>query len=94
MPVPKSRHCKSRRDRRRSHLNLKAATLVACPRCGKKTLAHRACPACGYYQGKMVINVLEKLEKGERKKREKEIQAKEKEAVREETLSLKELSKK
>ena len=57
-------------------------------------LMHRACPACGYYKGKMAVNVLEKVEKSERKKREKEIQIKEKETKKQETLSLKELSKK
>ena len=57
-------------------------------------LTHRACPACGYYKGRMVVNVLEKVEKSEKKKREKEIQIKEKETKKQENLSLKELSKK
>ncbi len=94
MAVPKSRHCKSRRDRRRSHLKLEVSALVACARCGKMILTHRACPACGYYKGRMVVNVLEKVEKSEKKKREKEIQIKEKETKKQENLSLKELSKK
>ena len=57
-------------------------------------LTHRACPACGYYKGRMVVNVLEKVEKSEKRKREKEIQIKEKETKKQENLSLKELSKK
>lgn len=68
--------------------------MIACARCGKMILPHRACPACGYYKGKMIINVLEKLEKNERKKREKEIQSREKETKKQEDLNLKELSKK
>ena len=94
MAVPKSRHCKSRRDRRRAHLALENINTNSCPKCGKPVLTHRVCQACGYYKGKMVIDVMAKLEKTERKKKEREIAAKEREGAKKEALDLKKLSKK
>lgn len=63
------------------------------------TVPHRACPYCGFYQGREVVNVFAKLDKKEKKKREKEQAALEKEKIREEkrqakVLSAEELSKK
>lgn len=83
MGVPKQKHTKSRRDKRRSHIFLKAATLTKCPKCGQPILPHTICLSCGYYKGTEVIDVLKKLTKKERKKREKEMKAKEKAADKE-----------
>lgn len=83
MAVPKQRHTKSRRDRRRLHIFLKAPVLTACPKCGRLILPHTVCPYCGYYKGAEVIDVLKKLTKKEKKKREKEMKAKEKEKRKE-----------
>jgi len=95
MPVPKSRHTKSKRDRRRAHIFLKHPPLVICSKCGRKILPHTVCPYCGYYKKREVIDVLGKLEKKERKIREREIEMREKtEIVKEKPLSWKELSKK
>lgn len=95
MGVPKSRHTRSKRDRRRAHIFLESPALTNCQKCGKKILPHNVCWSCGYYKGKEMINILEKLEKKERKKREKEIKIKEREeAKKEKPLSWKELSKK
>ncbi len=44
-----------------------------CPKCGKATLPHRACANCGSYKGRQVIDVLKKLNKIERKAKEKEL---------------------
>jgi len=95
MTVPKSRHTKSKRDRRRAHIYLKSPVLSNCPKCGKPILAHRACKYCGYYKGEEIINVLGKLEAKEKKKREKEMKSRE-QATKEKAkpLSLKELSQK
>ncbi|MCD6232950.1 50S ribosomal protein L32 [bacterium] len=79
MAVPKQKHTKSRRDKRRAHIFLKVPTLIPCPKCGRLIPPHTVCPYCGYYKGVEVINVLKKLEKKERKKREKEIKEREKE---------------
>lgn len=79
MAVPKSRHTKSKRNRRRAHIYLKAPALSICPHCNKPVRSHTVCHYCGYYGGRQVIDVLGKLEKKERKKREKEIGIKGKE---------------
>lgn len=77
------------------HFYLEAPNLVKCEKCGNPILPHTVCPFCGYYRGKEVVNVLVKLEKEERKKREKEIKMKEAvEKKKEKPLSWKELSKK
>lgn len=99
MGVPKQRHTKSRRNRRRSHHALKRVQLFSCPNCKELILPHHFCPACGMYAGREVIDVLAKLTKRERKKKEKELAQKEKGAAKEEVspkkpLSLEELSRK
>jgi len=94
MAVPKSRRTKSKRNRRRSHISLKAPVLISCSKCGTAILPHTMCSNCGYYRGREIVNVLEKLETKEKKKREKDMKAKEKqEAGKEKPLSAKELSK-
>ena len=95
MAVPKQRHTKSRRNKRRMHIFLQAPSLVACLKCGKPTRPHTVCQNCGFYKGTELIDVLKKLEKKERKNKEKEIKEKEKtEKGREKPLTLEELSKK
>lgn len=56
-PLPKKKYPKSRQGRRRSHIRLKAPTVVACPHCHSPRLAHHACPTCGYYRGREEITV-------------------------------------
>jgi large subunit ribosomal protein L32 len=100
--VPKQRHTKSRRNKRRSHHALKAINVISCPKCNQPTLAHQVCPSCGFYKNEEVIDVLAKLSKRERKQRIKEQAQLEKEKAREEIkeksklrpLTLEELSKK
>ncbi len=97
MGVPKQKHTKSRRNKRRLHIFLKAATLTKCPKCGQPILPHTICLNCGYYKGTEVIDVLKKLTKKERKKKEKEMKAKEKAAgkeAEEKPLTWEEMSKK
>lgn len=55
MANPKRRHSKSRRDKRRAHDHLRQPTKSTCPNCGETKLPHRACPACGEYRGRTVI---------------------------------------
>ncbi len=73
MAVPKKRHTKSRRNRRRGNIFLNKPTLTSCPNCGKDSLPHMACSNCGYYKGKEVIDVFKKMNKKEKKEKEKEI---------------------
>ena len=71
MAVPKKRHTKSRRNKRRSHLALKKVAFSLCPKCKEPILPHHFCPFCGTYKGREVVDVLAKLTKKERKKKEK-----------------------
>lgn len=93
MAVPKQRHTKSRRDKRRMHLFIKTPTFILCDKCKKEKLPHQICWNCGFYKGKQVINVLEKLDKKERKLREKELSTKESEKA-EKPLAMEDLSRK
>jgi large subunit ribosomal protein L32 len=55
MPNPKRRHSQARTSKRRSHDHLTAQSLSDCPNCHEKKLPHRACPKCGFYKGREVI---------------------------------------
>ena len=59
MPNPKRRHSTRRTANRRSHDFLTAAGVVECPTCHEKKLPHRACPKCGEYKGRPVIDMKE-----------------------------------
>jgi len=64
MALPKRKHSKARRDKRRSaNSKLFAANLSVCPQCKKAKLPHRVCPFCGYYNGKPVVIMETKEEK-------------------------------
>ena len=64
MAVPKCKVSKARRDKRRgSNWKLAAPGVVACPKCGEFCLPHRACKACGYYNGRQVKAVAVEAEK-------------------------------
>ena len=56
MPNPKRRHSKRRTSTRRAHDHLVMPSLAECPQCHEKKLPHRACPHCGYYNGRAVID--------------------------------------
>lgn len=56
MPLPKRKHSKARRDKRRSaNSKMYASNLALCSNCKKPRMPHRVCPHCGYYNGKPVI---------------------------------------
>ena len=96
MGLPGHHHTSSKKRRRRSHLYLKAKAFQLCSNCKSEILAHRVCYNCGFYKGKQVIDVLAKLDKKERKNKEKELALKEKEkgGGASKPLSAEELSKK
>lgn len=77
MPVPKQRHTKSHRNRRRSHMALKTTKLASCKKCGQSVLPHRVCLNCGVYDGRQVIDVMAKLDKKAKKQKAKELSSKE-----------------
>jgi large subunit ribosomal protein L32 len=57
MPNPKRRHSKRRTSTRRAHDHLTPPTRTNCPNCNEPKLPHRACPHCGYYKGREVVEV-------------------------------------
>lgn len=79
--VVRMRHTKGKRNRVRSHHALKPFRPGACSHCGKPAFSHIICQNCGYYAGRQVIDVLAKLDKKERKKKERELHAHEEEAA-------------
>jgi large subunit ribosomal protein L32 len=60
MANPTHRHTKARRDRRRANWKGQAPNLVACPECKELKLSHRACPQCGSYNGRKILEVVTK----------------------------------
>ena len=70
MSVPKQRHTKGRRDRKRARFKIIPKKLVACSHCKKMVKQHEACPTCGYYKGKAVIKIVDKKLKGKAKEKE------------------------
>lgn len=85
--VQMKRRTRSEKRRRASHFALKRTSFTKCSHCGKAVLPHRACQYCGYYRGRVVLEVeaklLKKMEK-EKAKREKETKKEEKEQEKEE----------
>ena len=75
--VVRMRHTKGKRNLVRSHHALKPMVFGACGHCGRPSIPHQVCRNCGYYRGRKVIDVLAKLDKKERKKKEKELNAEE-----------------
>ncbi len=55
MALPKRKTSKSRRDKRRTHQKVSAPALSTCPECGEAVKPHHACPSCGSYKGRTVI---------------------------------------
>jgi len=67
MPVARQRHTKARRDRARKELKLKVKKLASCPNCKSKIAMHVACPKCGYYKGREVVDTMKKINKKAKK---------------------------
>ena len=57
MAVPKRRTSVSKKNKRRAHDALTPPSLATCPECGEPTMRHRACPHCGMYRGRKVVEV-------------------------------------
>lgn len=69
--VIRMRHTRSHTANRRSHHALKAPALSVCQNCGAKHRPHHMCLDCGFYNGKMVVDMAAK-----KKDREARLQAK------------------
>ena len=55
MGLPKRKVSHARQGDRRAHLALTAPSLVECSHCHQMRRSHHACPNCGYYGGRQVI---------------------------------------
>jgi large subunit ribosomal protein L32 len=55
MALPKRRVSKTRKNKRRTHQKLSPPGLARCPKCDEPVMPHRACPHCGYYRGRKVV---------------------------------------
>jgi large subunit ribosomal protein L32 len=55
--VPKNKRSKSKRDMKRNGFKLSILSVIECPRCRAKKVAHRVCTACGYYDNKEIIKI-------------------------------------
>jgi len=55
MATPKRKHSHSRKSMRRAHDALSIPSLSLCDNCGIPKLPHRACPECGFYKGRQVV---------------------------------------
>lgn len=55
MAVPKRKTGRARTNSRRSSHKLTATNPAACPQCHELRMPHHVCPACGYYDGKEIV---------------------------------------
>lgn len=69
MGLPSKKRTPRSRDDRRSHHALKAISTKKCSKCGENVLAHRACPNCGTYKSKAVVNVEKRTARKTRNKK-------------------------
>jgi large subunit ribosomal protein L32 len=60
MANPTSRHSRSRKGKRRANWKITASGHALCPECQEPKLPHRVCMSCGVYNGKTVLEVVEK----------------------------------
>lgn len=60
--VIRMRHTRAHTANRRSHHALKAPTLATCTNCSAPHKPHHMCQACGFYKGRMVIDMSAKNE--------------------------------
>ena len=57
MAHPKRKVSKTRRDKRRTHYKAVAPALVNCSNCNAPVRFHHVCPECGFYRGKLAIEM-------------------------------------
>ncbi len=57
MAVPKRKTSRSKRNKRRAHDALVPPAWTLCPECDEPKMPHRACPSCGMYKGRKVLDL-------------------------------------
>jgi large subunit ribosomal protein L32 len=61
MAVPKRKQSKMKGRQRRTHYTVSVSTVTTCSNCGEPTMPHVACPVCGVYRGRKVLEIKEKI---------------------------------
>ena len=56
MAVPKKKMSRMRTRRRKAMWKASRPTLSTCPQCKSAKMPHRACPNCGMYNGREVVD--------------------------------------
>lgn len=87
MAVPKNKRSKSNRNTKRNSFKLNVLSIVECPRCRAKKVAHRVCKECGYYDNKEIIKI---EQKSKEKSKEKVKETKETKPVKTKQATIKE----
>jgi large subunit ribosomal protein L32 len=54
--VPRKKLTRARQGRRLAAYKLKPQQAAQCPRCRSAKRPHAACPTCGYYRGRLVVD--------------------------------------
>jgi len=72
--VVRMRANRSKTGMRRSHAAISGTRVSKCE-CGAGRISHRACPECGKYNGRVVIDIVARTKREQRrlKRREKEL---------------------
>jgi large subunit ribosomal protein L32 len=60
MPNPTSRHSRARKNKRRANWKISMPNIELCTECQEPKLPHRVCMSCGTYNGKKILEVVEK----------------------------------
>lgn len=60
--VVRMRHTRSHTANRRSHHALKSPEMAVCKNCGAMHRPHHMCLACGFYNGRVVIDMKAKAD--------------------------------
>ncbi len=69
--VVRMRHTSGQTRSRRSHHALEATALAVCKNCGAEHRPHHMCLSCGFYKGRVVIDLLAKKKAREARLAEK-----------------------
>ena len=69
--VVRMRVNRSKTGKRRSHQAISGQRLATCE-CGALRVAHRACPNCGKYNGRIVIDVVARAKRQTRRTKRKD----------------------
>ena len=62
MAVQQNRVTRSKRNMRRAHDSLNAASVNECPNCGELKRPHHVCSACGHYGEREIVAMVEEID--------------------------------